>query len=262
MDLSQTTMPEPDLRRAAILVASLDIATARRVLNDLPSRTQTEIEQLILDLDAIDPAEQQAVLNDFLGQPTPEVLLTLSNPATEQENPEISSGTELRSNPALNPQTVAAWFEQASDVQLVELLGTLPPNTRRRLSKYLGISQELDSEQASDSRTTKPEAKQQSEFPLQEFICAGRMEDLEDEALVSALLQVDRYTAVLALATANKSLVDRIFAQLPFREARLMQHELDHLAAIRFADVEAAQKQIVCLANQQAESMSVTRNPE
>src|SRR5262245_4166839 len=56
---------EPSLRKAAVLIASLDVDTADLLLAQMPKDQADMVRREIADLDEIDPSEQQAVLDEF-----------------------------------------------------------------------------------------------------------------------------------------------------------------------------------------------------
>jgi flagellar motor switch protein FliG len=61
------------LRKAAILVSSLDTAAADALLEQLPGEQAQRVRELLVDLDEIDPAEQRRVIDEFfrVGPPLP-----------------------------------------------------------------------------------------------------------------------------------------------------------------------------------------------
>jgi len=56
---------EPSLRKAAVLIASLDVDTADLLLAQMPKDQAEMVRREIAVLDEIDPSEQQAVLDEF-----------------------------------------------------------------------------------------------------------------------------------------------------------------------------------------------------
>jgi flagellar motor switch protein FliG len=56
---------EPSLRKAAVLIASLDADTADLLLAQMPKDQAEMVRREIVDIDEIDPSEQQAVLDEF-----------------------------------------------------------------------------------------------------------------------------------------------------------------------------------------------------
>ena len=76
-------------------------------------------------------------------------------------------------------------------------------------------------------------------------------EDLEqfDDASLAVLLKAsDPQVAILALAGARGSLVERVVRNLPPREAKILRRSLDHLGPTRISDVEQAQETMARLA--------------
>jgi flagellar motor switch protein FliG len=57
---------EPSLRKAAVLIASLDADTADLLLAQMPRDQAELVRREIVDLGEIDPSEQRAVLDDFV----------------------------------------------------------------------------------------------------------------------------------------------------------------------------------------------------
>ena len=53
------------IRKAAILVASLDRRTADRVLQQMDPRQAQRVRRMMVELDQIDPAEQQRIIEEF-----------------------------------------------------------------------------------------------------------------------------------------------------------------------------------------------------
>ena len=56
---------EPSLRKAAVLIASLDADTADLLLAQMPKDQADMVRREIVDLDEVDPSEQQLVLDEF-----------------------------------------------------------------------------------------------------------------------------------------------------------------------------------------------------
>src|SRR5881392_2229754 len=56
---------QPTLRKAAILIASLDEPTARRLLEQMGPEQAARVRQAVEELDDIDPAEERRVIEEF-----------------------------------------------------------------------------------------------------------------------------------------------------------------------------------------------------
>jgi flagellar motor switch protein FliG len=60
---------QPTLRKAAILVASLDTTSADALLEEMEPEEAARVRRAVLELGDVDPAEQQQIMNDFLRRP-------------------------------------------------------------------------------------------------------------------------------------------------------------------------------------------------
>ena len=74
MIASTNDMHENGIRKAAILVTSLDSATADRLLDQLPAECADRVRRAVMDVDQIDAAECRRVIDEFrrLGTMIPE----------------------------------------------------------------------------------------------------------------------------------------------------------------------------------------------
>ncbi len=79
---------DANLRRAAILMASLDGPAADRVLEQLPEEDAARVRRMMVELDEIDHHEQQQVIGEFV-RSRPNV------PATPRYSPAAAHGVEL-----------------------------------------------------------------------------------------------------------------------------------------------------------------------
>ena len=59
------TTPNSTLRKAAILIASLDETTARRLLNQMGPTQAARVRDAVAALDQINPIEQEQVISEF-----------------------------------------------------------------------------------------------------------------------------------------------------------------------------------------------------
>lgn len=74
------------------------------------------------------------------------------------------------------------------------------------------------------------------------------LEQFDDASLATLLKASDPQVAILALAGARGSLVERVVRNLPPREAKILRRSLDHLGPTRISDVEQAQETMARLA--------------
>ncbi len=132
------------LRKAAILVASLDTAAADRLLDQMGEEQASRVRRAVMDLDNIDPREEQAVLEEFfrLGEPQPERRATATHdrdratvrnsnaPAEPESLPFrfLKNARGERITPLLvgeHPQTIALVVAHLPAEQAVEVLSTI-----------------------------------------------------------------------------------------------------------------------------------------
>jgi flagellar motor switch protein FliG len=64
--IAETTLQESGVRKAAILVASLDRTLADAMLEQLPPEQSQQVRRAAASLGRIDPAEQQRIIDEFL----------------------------------------------------------------------------------------------------------------------------------------------------------------------------------------------------
>jgi len=139
------------LRKAAILVATLDGPFVKRLLADLPARDAAAVEQIVAQLEDIDPAEYQAVVADFRQGIRPP-------PHQSSQDQPTSGGVELdesllarfaaEENRELPPATATetsstAWatLNDADAATLVEMLSVEQPQTIAVVLSRLETSQ-------------------------------------------------------------------------------------------------------------------------
>lgn len=61
--------PKGTLRKAAILISSLDTRSADRLLDQMGPQQAAKVRDAVMELRDIDPVEQEAVIQEFLGRP-------------------------------------------------------------------------------------------------------------------------------------------------------------------------------------------------
>ena len=164
----------PDVRKAAILVRSLDGATAARLLAELSPDEVAAVRAAILELDAVDGEERHEVWEEFRQatrnappdlaggvELSPSLLaasqLTLPQSASEEPFPasafeSLSSEQPHDLAPHLageHPQTIAVVLAQFEAKRAADLLGALP------LSLQADVVERLSHLQAADPESLK-----------------------------------------------------------------------------------------------------------
>jgi flagellar motor switch protein FliG len=90
--------PGSSLRKAAILISALDSAAADRLLDQMGEQQAARVRSAVVQLDDVDPAEQEAILAEFFGR---------TNPPQRRSSGSPSGDVELELSPTLAaPQTV------------------------------------------------------------------------------------------------------------------------------------------------------------
>jgi flagellar motor switch protein FliG len=138
-----------ELRKAAILVASLDRDSANRLLGQMSDEQAARVRRAVVELDDLDPAEQRAVIDEFTrGYAKPSALpkpkhapvelhlSSVSEPITTDDHDDTdlgllheASGARLR--PLLeneHPQTIALVMSRLPRQRAGEMLATLAPS--------------------------------------------------------------------------------------------------------------------------------------
>ncbi len=93
---------------------------------------------------------------------------------------------------------------------------------------------------------------------------AGRIEDLmvvfehlleaDDRGIQNLLREISSETLLLALRGADEPVREKILRNMSRRAAEMMRDDLEAMGAVRIADVESAQKQIMTVAKRMAEA--------
>jgi flagellar motor switch protein FliG len=93
------TEPSTTIRKAAVLVLALDERTADALLDQMPEETARRVRAAVMELGDITPAEQEAVLAEFLRGPGPQRRAAVGNAAVELELSSASATDAQRPTP-------------------------------------------------------------------------------------------------------------------------------------------------------------------
>lgn len=154
---SSQPLPKKDLRKAAVLIATLDTRSADALLDKMPPESASLVRQMIMDLDDISPDEQNAVIREFMragGQATQieedgvELSLGSSRDDRAEEFPspagvsieptarpfaflrEVRASALVRHLERQHPQLIAVVTAHLPPPQAAELVKQLPPRTQ------------------------------------------------------------------------------------------------------------------------------------
>lgn len=147
----------PSLRKAAILVSALDSAAADQLLDQMGEQQAARVRHAVMELDDVDPGEQEAILAEFFGQPqehaTPDdgVELALSSSSASSSSADLRQASESVSTPRFqflhdaasdelarrlrdeHPQLIALVVAHLSAEKAAELLEHLPRSLREEV---------------------------------------------------------------------------------------------------------------------------------
>jgi flagellar motor switch protein FliG len=138
------------LRKAAVLVASLDQATADALLDQLSPDEADLVRRLVVSLEEIDADEQQAAIGQFLGNDAVEDDRPSPSPAPVREDPPFQFLHEARPEQLLpllkeeRPQTIAVVVSHLPPEQAAELLFLLEPALQNDVMRRLVDLEEAD----------------------------------------------------------------------------------------------------------------------
>lgn len=218
------------LRKAAILVASLDEQLARRLLADLPAREASAIQELAEQLKDIDDTEHRTVVADFREEFAAPADLPMPSPRTKLDGVELdesllarfddedSFSATLPPAPATNPWDALSEVDMES---LVELLAAEQPQT------IAVVLAKLDSARAAGLLSHFPPTLQ-----TEVLVRLGNLDPTDDHAVDVVGSQLAHWIASQRLQrerkAAGRDLVQRILQNTPVNQRAVLLAKLDN----------------------------------
>ena len=224
------------LRQLAIVVSTLDLASADRLLERFSSEEQTRIRNLMVELDAVDPREEEAALAEFLRHTSarPSAAPTASAPP-RRETPPPASDDLVGGIPS-------RFLEQAESHKLVPLLEREHPQTIAVVVAHLpeakaaGVLAALESclqaeviERLVHLDDAHPEMIREVERGLQTRIVEQVRDTFRHQQGLSVVARI--------LSAAPPLQRAQVLANVARRDPRLAE-ELAPAEALEFADLE------------------------
>jgi flagellar motor switch protein FliG len=241
------------LRRAAIVVLTLDDSTAEKVLAQLPPEDAARLRRIMVDLEKVDGDEERRILGDFLhhrpntddrrhwgvelalgGPPIPSSADSASRPTTNAEDKvpfrflQAARGDKI--TPFIageHPQTIAVVLSHMPDDRAAAVLARLDGELQADVIRRL-----IDLDQAD------PEVVREVELALEtrmlEQALAERRHDTGLKSVVRILDAAEpalRRGIIANLARHDRSLAER-FGPAPFEFDDLQRLDESTLAAI------------------------------
>lgn len=156
MNATATTLSNKDLRKAAVLIATLDTRTADALLDKMAPESADQVRRMIMEMDEVDPSEQDEVVREFfqqaggketraendgvelsIGGAIPEPAGIFPVPVTVEPVPrpfaflrEVRTGALARLLEHQHPQLVAVVTAHLPPAQAAELVRQLAPRTQ------------------------------------------------------------------------------------------------------------------------------------
>ncbi len=164
------------LRKAAVLVASLDRDTADALLDQMPSEQAAQIRQMIIGIDTVSASEAHTAIEDFLGVTASDEDTYVGNSDVETTFGSAITSPHTAAEPV--PQTSRGLDEHlanASDKSLVELLSDEQSQT------IAVVLARVSAERASGIVARLPIEKQAD--VLQRIVEADRLSTRLDDAI-------------------------------------------------------------------------------
>lgn len=239
-----TPRPEsPELRKAAVFIASLDARTADALLDRMQPADADLIRRAALALGKIDPAEQASVLAAFAGAESPDVRPSGHAPAPREEAVELqlstgaarptvdsdlagthfrllraASGDKLR--PLLegeHPQTIALVISHLPAERAAEMLATLSGDLQVDIVRRL-----VNLEQAN------PDVLLEVERGLESRMLEQTIDERREAAGIASMAAI--------LSAASPLAKREILSNLARRDRRLVGRLVDR--ELHFSDLE------------------------
>jgi len=250
---------------AVVVLAHLPPERAAGVLAHFPATLQSELLGRLADLDQTDPevlAEIERVLQAWFSQTSSQrrrraagaaavnQILSASDPQSRRRilsnvagvDPLLAARLGHREAASSNAPTYRPPSPRAVPV---------PPSARK-------VDSSWGQRPTNEAGDLAAKVAQQQEAPLPrqskepaEAAASLTFDDLAslDEVLLAAVLQTaDPQVVQLALAGADRQLIDRIVRNLPARHARQLERSLYQLGPTRLSEVEAARDELAALA--------------
>jgi flagellar motor switch protein FliG len=201
-------MMNSSLRKAAILVAALDPAAADELLDQMGPQQAAQVRSAVMELDAVEPSEQDAVLAEFFGR---------------DEAVPCAEGVELNLSATQPPSSARPRFSFLHDAACSELAGRLSHEHPQLLAV---VTSHLPAAKAAE--------------------LLGQLPGVLREEVIDRLLELDDadHEAVAEL----EQTLERIFAGLPRRSTRFgprhdhVQEILGHIRRKSWGQVSSVEQ--------------------
>ncbi len=142
-------MPQPSLRRAAVLIQSLPPAAAARILSSMPADQRQAVRQEIRRLGPIDEQERKRVIASFMkstdnsAAPAATVAATTETPASPTPRPIDSFGPGFEFLQDVDDEVLQAAIKDEPSTAVAVVFANIPPAQAARLLKQFDEVQRM-----------------------------------------------------------------------------------------------------------------------
>jgi flagellar motor switch protein FliG len=221
----------------AVVLANVEPAIAAVALAQFPGSQQADVARRIADLQPIDHdalLELQAALRESLGHRSPrrtiaysgiEALKRIWDGATDSDKSALGQNLRTRERQLLSPPATRPASSPVNDA------ATAPPTA--------------------EATTATATRKQR---PIAPSVSFAALAELDSASLSQVLRRAEGRTLLLALAGATSSFMEKVYRQLPKREAQLLRRQIEQQGPIVLRDVAEAQRRVAVIASQLVET--------
>lgn len=226
-----------NLRKAAILVSTLDDRSATRILVQLDPAVRSRIREAASVLGEVDPAERRRVIAEFLGLPVPATAEEIE--ATTEAQP-AADAAQMEPAPGTDPPPFA-WLADAEVDAISDLLDEEDPQTIALVTPHLSPNKasqllaSLESARQSEVIRRLMESNRIHPDVLKEVDAALRQR-FQQRGASSKGSGVDLVRRILKSADADTG--DRILASVATQDGRLARKLNQQIACRELEELE------------------------
>ncbi|TVS20772.1 MAG: hypothetical protein EA424_02290 [Planctomycetaceae bacterium] len=258
------TTQDESLRKAAMLIASLEGPTSDALLKSIGGEAAACLREISIDRESLTDDQRSRILYEFLRAGEIEAARTRDAEGVEIE---VSLAAKLASelatsgldDPPENPPKSTIGRQAHPPSRLVgeekpEVAVNEPhaaraqpkslaapsgkPAEHREASPLRMAASAPASPQPSHARCSNSSARVPVAFEFDD------LHALPDHALAMVFQRAEPRVALIALTGANPRLLERIQRQLPWQQGRELRRQIERLGPVRLSDVEHAQRKL------------------
>lgn len=238
------TTQDESLRKAAMLIASLEDATSKSLLETIGGDAVACLREIPVDRESLTDDQRSRILCEFLRAGELEAARTRDAEGVEIE---VSLAAKLASElassaldePQENPAQKPAEAEESRKAQLgTEVFSSGKPAEQREAAMPRRMAATLVTPKPNHARRSNANTR------ISVAIEFDDLNALPDHALAMVFQRAEPRVALIALAGASPRLLERIQRQLPWQQGRELRRQIERLGPVRLSDVEHAQRKL------------------